>query len=100
MSTAGDGLAVFGDFDPAGRQAYEHAVKRFRENNIVLPTFAQLRDPSTIPAAIIDRWPRSTRTPPTRATCSGCTGSTNMPTARAQLPGWSMSRITSSCRAS
>ena len=42
------GLAVFGDF--ADRTAYDHAVERFRDNNIVLPTFAQLRDPSTIPA--------------------------------------------------
>ena len=46
------GLAIFGDFDPGGRQAYDNAVGRFRENNILLPTFAQLRDPSTIPQAI------------------------------------------------
>ncbi len=45
-------LAVFGDFDPEGQQAYDNAVQRFRESNIVLPTFAQLRDPSTIPEAI------------------------------------------------
>ncbi len=45
-------LAVFDTFDPDGRQAYENAVGRFREQNIVLPTFAQLRDPSTIPASI------------------------------------------------
>lgn len=44
-------LAVFGEFAPDGRQAYDNAVGRFRDNNIVLPTFAQLRDPSTIPAA-------------------------------------------------
>ncbi len=48
----GGTLAVFDSFDPAGRSAYDHAVKRFRDNNIVLPTFAQLRDPSTIPASI------------------------------------------------
>jgi len=29
--------------------------QRFREANVLLPTFAQLRDPSTIPAAIVDR---------------------------------------------
>ena len=32
--------------------AYQHAVKRFREEGIALPTFAQLADPSTIPPAI------------------------------------------------
>ena len=47
------GLAVFGEFDPGGTVAYENAVARFREQNIVLPTFAQLRDPSTIPAEIV-----------------------------------------------
>ena len=45
-------LAVFADF--ADQTAYDNAVSRFRDNNIVLPTFAQLRDPSTIPAAITD----------------------------------------------
>ena len=49
-----DGLAVFGEFAPDGRGAYDNAVTRFRENNIVLPTFAQLRDPSTIPGPVID----------------------------------------------
>ena len=47
-------LAVFGEFAPEGEQAYANAVTRFRENNIVLPTFAQLRDPSIIPAPIVD----------------------------------------------
>ena len=51
---ADPGLAVFGEFDPDGRDAYDHAVARFRENNIVLPTFAQLADPATIPQPIID----------------------------------------------
>jgi cysteine synthase len=46
------GLAVFGSFAPGGETAYRNAVERFRENNILLPTFAQLRDPSTIPAAV------------------------------------------------
>ncbi len=45
----GSGLAIFGEFDPNGRTSYDNAVKRFRDNNIVLPTFAQLADPSTIP---------------------------------------------------
>ena len=49
------GLAVFGDFAPDGQTAYDNAVGRFREKNIVLPTFAQLRDPSTIPSGIVDQ---------------------------------------------
>ena len=49
-----DGLAIFGEFDPDGRDAYANAVRRFRENDIVLPTFAQLRDPSRIPASVVD----------------------------------------------
>ncbi len=49
---AGSGLAIFGDFDESGQAFYDNAVTRFRESNIVLPTFAQLRTPSTIPAAI------------------------------------------------
>ena len=54
-ANADDGLAIFGDFDPAGQRSYDNAVTRFRENNIVLPTFAQLRDPSTIPASIVEQ---------------------------------------------
>jgi cysteine synthase len=33
-------------------EVYEHAVKRFREEGIALPTFAQLADPATVPAPI------------------------------------------------
>jgi len=47
-------LAVFGDFATDGQSAYDNAVTRFRDNNIVLPTFGQLRDPSTIPSAITE----------------------------------------------
>ncbi|MCP4228019.1 MAG: hypothetical protein GY773_32125, partial [Actinomycetia bacterium] len=47
------GLAIFDEFASDGRQAYDNAVTRFRENNIVLPTFAQLRDPSTIPQSMV-----------------------------------------------
>ena len=32
--------------------SYKRSVQRFREANILLPTFAQLADPSTIPADI------------------------------------------------
>jgi cysteine synthase A len=35
--------------DPA---VYEHSVKRFREEGIALPTFAQLADPARIPATL------------------------------------------------
>jgi len=38
--------------DPA---VYERTVGRFREAAIVLPTFAQLADPSTIPAEVVER---------------------------------------------
>ncbi len=48
-------LAIFGEFAPDGQASYDNAVARFKANNIVLPTFAQLRDPSTIPAAITDQ---------------------------------------------
>ncbi len=51
-STSASNLDIFGEFSPDGRESYDNAVGRFRENNIVLPTFAQLRDPSTIPEAI------------------------------------------------
>jgi cysteine synthase A len=33
-------------------RAYEHALARFRENRILLPTFAQLADPLALPAEI------------------------------------------------
>ncbi|MBI1851308.1 MAG: pyridoxal-phosphate dependent enzyme [Planctomycetes bacterium] len=36
------------------RAAYDQSVRRFRELKIVLPTFAQLMDPSRIPARAID----------------------------------------------
>ena len=48
-------LDIFGEFAPDGQESYDNAVKRFAENNIVLPTFAQLRDPSTIPESIISQ---------------------------------------------
>jgi cysteine synthase len=35
--------------------AFEHTVNRFREMGVLLPTFAQLADPSTIPAEVRDR---------------------------------------------
>ena len=35
------------------RKALEHAVKRFRERGIVLPTFAQLKEPHRAPARVI-----------------------------------------------
>ncbi|MFV1990518.1 MAG: pyridoxal-phosphate dependent enzyme [Acidimicrobiales bacterium] len=37
--------------DVVDAEAYQNAVVRFSERNITLPTFAQLADPSTIPAS-------------------------------------------------
>ena len=54
IETPPSDLAVFGEFAPDGKAAYDNAVARFREKQILLPTFAQLRDPSTIPTAITD----------------------------------------------
>jgi cysteine synthase len=39
--------------DLVDRTAYDHAVERFREMRIVLPTFAQLADPDRIPAGTV-----------------------------------------------
>ncbi len=47
-------LAIFDEFDPAGKKALENAVTRFGERNIVLPRFSQLRDPSTIDSDVIE----------------------------------------------
>jgi cysteine synthase A len=33
--------------------AYDHALARFRERRIVMPTFAQLADPATVPASAV-----------------------------------------------
>jgi cysteine synthase len=35
------------------RSVYEHAVRRFREQHITMPTFAQLADPASIPSSVI-----------------------------------------------
>ena len=37
---------------PADHTAYDRTVRRFRETRTILPTFAELIDPPTIPAAI------------------------------------------------
>ena len=47
-------LAIFDEFDSAGKKALENAVTRFSERNIVLPRFSQLRDPSTIDSDVIE----------------------------------------------
>ena len=36
----------------------ERTIKRFRERKILLPTFAQMRDPTTIPEKIKNSAPR------------------------------------------
>jgi cysteine synthase A len=41
--------------EPADPVAYERTIRRFREVGVVLPTFAQLADPETIPAAARER---------------------------------------------
>ncbi len=46
-------LAIFGEFAPDGRRSYDNARKRFKERNIVLPTFAELRDPFTMPETVL-----------------------------------------------
>jgi cysteine synthase len=38
--------------DQKNEQVLEQTIRRCRERNIVVPTFAQLKDPATIPAAI------------------------------------------------
>jgi cysteine synthase A len=39
--------------DVTDRTAYDHAIQRFRDRRIVMPTFAHLADPMTIPASVI-----------------------------------------------
>jgi cysteine synthase len=41
--------------EPVDHDAYERTVRRFREARILLPTFAQLAEPSTIPSEIVSR---------------------------------------------
>lgn len=47
-------LAVFEDFDPSGTQSYGNAVTRFREKNIVLPRFSELKDPTTFNSGLLE----------------------------------------------
>ncbi len=53
--TDGGDLAIFGEFAADGALSYTNARERFKERSIVLPTFAQLRDPATIPGDVIER---------------------------------------------
>lgn len=48
------------------RGIYDRTVARFREARIVLPTFAQLADPSRIPGSVRDALPASSPTRPIR----------------------------------
>jgi cysteine synthase len=41
--------------DVVDEEVYERTVDRFREQGILLPTFAELADPTTIPQAVRDR---------------------------------------------
>ena len=47
-------LAVFDDFNPEGKTSFANAVTRFRERNIVLPRFSELRDPTTFKPDLLD----------------------------------------------
>ena len=47
-------LAVFDDFNPEGKASFANAVTRFRERNIVLPRFSELRDPTTFKPDLLD----------------------------------------------
>ena len=59
------------------QDVYESSVRRFREAGIVMPTFAQLADPRSMPADLLERRRRRpTPTRPTRATSSARTGTT------------------------
>jgi cysteine synthase len=46
-------------------EVYQHSLKRFAEERIALPTFAQLADPSTIPPSVELPWPGLTASVPT-----------------------------------
>ncbi|NNF54938.1 MAG: pyridoxal-phosphate dependent enzyme [Acidimicrobiales bacterium] len=48
-------LAIFGEFAEGGETSYQNARTRFKEQNITLPTFAELRDPSIIPADVKEK---------------------------------------------
>ena len=52
MSSTAEKMGLFSDV--ADEKALANTVDRFREQNILLPTFAQLADPSTIPSGIWD----------------------------------------------
>lgn len=40
---------------PIDKKVEDHIIQRFRERKVLLPTFAQMRDPSTVPAKIKER---------------------------------------------
>ena len=68
---------------------YDRTVERFRERQILLPTFAELAepepDPGRHPPGARGRW---SRTRPIRSTCSACTGTTTPDrTSQADRPG-------------
>ena len=72
----------------------ERTAARLGQAGVVLPTIAQLKDPSTIPAARARRARRRrSRRAPMPSICFACTGST-APTARA----WLACRSISNCR--
>ena len=63
--------------DVIDRDTYRRTVDWFRSAGVLLPTFAELAAPDTIPAAIREPL-KAVRPGPGRSggTCSGCTGTT------------------------
>jgi hypothetical protein len=53
---------------------------------VVLPTFAQLADPATLPPKCAARWPTSIRRRPIPAICFGCIGTTRSTVRWSSLP--------------
>jgi|GEM_PF-4712162 len=58
-------------------QRRRRAIQRARERNIIIPTFAQMKDPAKIPAKIKKSWQKSGCGTFIRATCSASPGKTS-----------------------
>ena len=56
-----------------------NAIKRAKERNIVIPTYAQMKDPSRIPASVREELKESDCGISIPVTSSGSTGTTNQP---------------------
>ena len=77
----------------ADQGVYERTVQRFQERNIALPTFAELADPSTIPAGRIALLAGLDRNEPDSRNLFRCTGSVgSMAAVPTRCPNTSNSR--------